>query len=187
MSDPVRHAHATLGLAPGASPRQTKGRYRELVKKWHPDRHASDPAGQAEAARQMAQITLAYRTLLEAQGCFGSGPLPGSATAAAEAAPPREHWPGGRLSREQIDEMVAAIGKEGPIEGFFAAAERFWDRFGTIAIVLVLFVALPITLATEGAAGLRRRDPYFIQTGALMLACLAALAQKISDRYKNRS
>ncbi len=187
MSDPARHALATLGLPPGASPKQVKLRYRELAKKWHPDRHSADPAGQAEAARQMTQITLAYRTLLEAQGSYASAPAPGSATAAAAAVPPREHWPDGRLTREQIDEMVSAIGSEGPIEGFFGGLERFWERFGTAAIVLVLFVALPITLATEGAAGRRRRDPYFIQTGALVLASLAALAQRLSDRYKNRS
>ncbi len=186
MSDPVRHAYATLGLEPGASPKQMKLRYRELVKKWHPDRHASDPAGQAEAARQMAQITQAYRTLLEAQGSHVSRAT-GSATAAAAAVPPREHWPGGRLTRAQIDEMVSAIGSDGPIEGFFAAGERFWDRFGTLAIVLILFVALPITLATQGAAGMRRHDPYFIRTGALVLASLAALAQKFSDRFKKRS
>jgi hypothetical protein len=186
MSDPARHAYATLGLPPGASPKQIKLRYRELVKRWHPDRHASDPAGQAEAARQMAQITQAYRTLLEAQGSHPQAPVSGSTATGASVVPRREQWPGGRLTREQIDEMVSAIGSEGPIEGFFAGAERFWHRYGTLAIVVVLFVALPITLATEGAAGRRRRDPYFIQTGALVLASLAALAQKLSDRHKNR-
>jgi curved DNA-binding protein CbpA len=184
MSDPVRHAYATLGLEPGASPKQMKRRYRELVKKWHPDRHASDPSGQTEAARQMAQITLAYRTLLETQGSYAHASVSSST---ATTAPPREHWPGGRLTREQIDEMVSAIGSQGPIESFFASLERLWNRFGTVAIVLVLFVALPVTLVTEGPAGLRRRDPYLIQTGALVLASLAALAQKFSDRFKKRS
>jgi len=184
VNDPIRHAYATLGLEPGASAKQTKLRYRELVKKWHPDRHASDPAGQAEAARQMAQITLAYRTLLEAQGSSPHTPAPG---ATASAVPPREHWPGGRLTREQIDEMVSAIGSQGPIESLLAGLERFWNRFGTAAVVVVLFVALPITLATEGPAGLRRRDPYLIQTGALVLASVAALAHKLSERFKKRS
>jgi hypothetical protein len=63
MSDEVERAYATLGLAPGASPDEIKARYKALVRKWHPDRYESDPAGQAEAAQQMRTINHAYQVL----------------------------------------------------------------------------------------------------------------------------
>ena len=50
--------HAVLGLPPGATPKQVTATYRDLAKRWHPDR-----GGGPEAERRMAEINGAYDLL----------------------------------------------------------------------------------------------------------------------------
>jgi hypothetical protein len=50
--------HAVLGLPPGATPETVTAAYRELAKRWHPDR-----GGGRDAARRMAEINSAYDLL----------------------------------------------------------------------------------------------------------------------------
>jgi hypothetical protein len=50
--------HAVLGLDPGATLDQATASYRELAKRWHPDR-----GGGREAERRMAEINAAYDLL----------------------------------------------------------------------------------------------------------------------------
>ena len=50
--------HSVLGLDPGASLDQATASYRELAKRWHPDR-----GGGREAERRMADINAAYDLL----------------------------------------------------------------------------------------------------------------------------
>jgi hypothetical protein len=50
--------HAVLGLDPGATLDQATATYRELAKRWHPDR-----GGGREAERRMAEINAAYDRL----------------------------------------------------------------------------------------------------------------------------
>ena len=50
--------HEVLGIAPGASPDEAAAAFRELAKRWHPDR-----GGGAAAAERMAQINAAYDLL----------------------------------------------------------------------------------------------------------------------------
>lgn len=47
-----------LGVAPDAAPRELAAAYRELAKRWHPDR-----GGGEEAERRMAEINVAYDLL----------------------------------------------------------------------------------------------------------------------------
>ena len=54
--------HAVLGLPPGAPPEQVSAAYRELAKRWHPDR-----AGGPDAERRMAEINSAYDLLRAAE------------------------------------------------------------------------------------------------------------------------
>jgi hypothetical protein len=49
---------AILGIAPGAAERELSAAYRELAKRWHPDR-----GGGEEALRRMAEINAAYDVL----------------------------------------------------------------------------------------------------------------------------
>ena len=50
--------HAVLGLPPGATPDRVTAAYRDLAKRWHPDR-----GGGPEAERRMAEINSAYDLL----------------------------------------------------------------------------------------------------------------------------
>jgi hypothetical protein len=50
--------HAVLGVAPGASADEITSSYRELAKRWHPDR-----ASGAEAPARMVEINAAYELL----------------------------------------------------------------------------------------------------------------------------
>jgi hypothetical protein len=61
---------AVLGVAPGAAPRELSAAYRELAKRWHPDR-----GGGEEAVRRMAEINVAY-DLLRAGEQQGNGAPP---------------------------------------------------------------------------------------------------------------
>jgi DnaJ-like protein len=112
MTDERRKAYAVLGVEPGLTPIELRRRYRTLVRRWHPDRFATDPRSQAEAEARMREINHAYQVLTEE---------PSAAEASPASAPPpsyRPPEPGARLSQEQIDRMVEAIGKEGPLDGF---------------------------------------------------------------------
>src|SRR3954462_10978786 len=60
---------AILGIAPGAADRELSAAYRELAKRWHPDR-----GGGEEAARRMAEINAAY-DLLRASAAHADRPV----------------------------------------------------------------------------------------------------------------
>src|SRR4030095_13165944 len=71
-------ACAELGVTPSASAREAKRAYRKLVRRWHPDRFANDPQGQAEATLRLQRITEAYQAIVHALGPgttqpFGAG------------------------------------------------------------------------------------------------------------------
>src|SRR4051812_25136871 len=54
------HALAILGLSERATKRQIARQYRNVVKRSHPDRFASDPQGAAEATERLRRINRAY-------------------------------------------------------------------------------------------------------------------------------
>jgi DnaJ domain len=72
---------AALGLPPGASAQEVSAAYRELAKRWHPDRR-----GGAEAAARMAEINVAYDVLRSGDWQRGVPPRP-AASANGAAAP----------------------------------------------------------------------------------------------------
>ncbi len=112
-TDDVRRAWAVFGLSPGAGIGAVRKRYRLLAKRWHPDRFVGDVGAQAEAGVEMRRLNAAYRRLLDAcrddeVRVNGGFPAGGSPVAAGLR--------GRRLTREQIDAMVAAIGPPSWIE-----------------------------------------------------------------------
>lgn len=72
------------------------------------DRFASDPQGQAEAGERLRVINTAYSTL---ERCLDAP--------SAETLRRSPKASGRRLSRAEIDAVVAAIGSEGPLDDLF--------------------------------------------------------------------
>ncbi len=67
----IRDAYAALELPLGADREAVKKAYRELLRRYHPDKHQADPARAATATDLTRQLTEAQRRLLawlEAQG-----------------------------------------------------------------------------------------------------------------------
>jgi hypothetical protein len=135
VTDPIGRAYALLGLAPGASAELLRRQYKALVRRWHPDRFAGDPQGQAEASLRMRAINDAYHLLLQR-----STPAPDT----PPSRPPRP--PGASLSREEIERMVQAMGTEGPVDQLLAAlhvaGRTVWIPFAVLFISLRLFFGI---------------------------------------------
>jgi hypothetical protein len=99
--------HAVLGLQPGATPERVALTYRELAKRWHPDR-----GGGEEAERRMAEINAAYDLLRAAAWNQWHDPRP---TAAARPVG-RGAWLPPAIRR--------ALGHE--LLGVLVPSERVW-------------------------------------------------------------
>ena len=95
---------AILGVAPGAADRELSAAYRELAKRWHPDR-----GGGEEAERRMAEINAAY-DLLRASEQHAAAPRPAPAPAAA--ASPRGAWLSGPFRRALGPELLDALAED---------------------------------------------------------------------------
>lgn len=62
-------AYKTLGISPDATNAEVKDAYRTLVKKYHPDRYASQGAeAQAEAEKKFKEVQAAYEAVKETRG-----------------------------------------------------------------------------------------------------------------------
>ena len=59
----ARNPYEVLGLKPGATEEEIKAAYRELVKKYHPDRYQDNPLSDL-AEEKMREINEAYETLM---------------------------------------------------------------------------------------------------------------------------
>lgn len=61
--DSLRAHYRTLGVAFGADLPTVKSAYRELMRTYHPDRHAQDPAKEKEATEKARKIAVAYEAV----------------------------------------------------------------------------------------------------------------------------
>jgi hypothetical protein len=100
MMDEVARAYAILGLPAGANEAAVRRRYRALVRQWHPDRYAADPVAQAEATSRVSVINGAVHAIIEARAHLPESDRPDSR----------------RLSREELERIVASLGKNSPID-----------------------------------------------------------------------
>ena len=159
--DELAREYATLGVSPGSSHHEVRKRYKALVRKWHPDRFASDPQGQAEAAVRMRTINDAFRSVLSSR-VFRSPAAPVSPGQPSPQA-------GRRLTREEIDRMVESLGKEGPLDSLFEG--RWFQDDGTVvgkvgrAMAAGLLIAVYIALRGD-AFGLSGVTMFFVMVGA---------------------
>ena len=60
---PLAGYYANLELPDGASLAEVKAAWKRLMKQYHPDRHAQDPAKRAVANALCAELTHAYKEL----------------------------------------------------------------------------------------------------------------------------
>lgn len=114
--------HAVLGVSPAAEPDEVAHAYRDLAKRFHPDRRPDDE----QAAARMADINAAYAMLRAQEEAFA---------AAEEAAPPaadgRRRFKLGaavtdpRVRRALGPELLAALGPDEPVLVVCDAAA--WD------------------------------------------------------------
>lgn len=135
--DEVLRAYAILGVRPGVSLAQLRGRYRALAKRWHPDLYSADPQGQAEAATRMQHINNAYRTLL--RYLVVDDGKPSIAGAKAAQRPVRE-----RLSREEIERIVTALGTDGPVDDLLSFLDSGRDFLKRVVAVVGLLGAVVV-------------------------------------------
>ncbi len=115
MQDPYR----VLGVKPSATDEEVKSAYRNLVKKYHPDRYANSPL-QDQAQEKLKEINLAYDTIVKQREGGSSGYGEGS------YAPPQWdfHQAGGDARFSDIREMIT----RGLIAQAEAALDRMQDR-----------------------------------------------------------
>jgi hypothetical protein len=140
--DRLRKAYATLGLAPGASSRDARKRYKVLVKRWHPDRFTRDPQGQAEAARQMREINDAYQAIRSAEAPAPRTQDPEASQPDQAATPPR----GRRLSRAEIETLVTMLQNPSPVD----MVREFLDWTWPILLAVVMVGPIRAALGTGG-------------------------------------
>ncbi len=69
----MKNPYEVLGVKPGASEEEIKRAYKELVKKYHPDKYINNPLADL-AEEKMQEINEAYDTLTKqgSQGSYGS-------------------------------------------------------------------------------------------------------------------
>ncbi len=68
MTDDLHDCYRILDVKLGASREEIKRAYWELVRVWHPDRFAHDPALQRKAQEKLKQINLAYEQIGKSDG-----------------------------------------------------------------------------------------------------------------------
>ncbi|MDR1815807.1 MAG: DnaJ domain-containing protein [Clostridiales Family XIII bacterium] len=85
----AKSPYEVLGLKPGASEDEIKAAYRELVKKYHPDRYQDNPLSDL-AEEKMREINEAYDTLMG-----GAGKKRGGGSAAGKYGPGSSRYYGG--------------------------------------------------------------------------------------------
>lgn len=73
----MRNPYEVLGLKDGASEKEIKQAYRELVKKYHPDQYANNPLSNL-AEEKLREINEAYETLMKNKDTGRTGTYQGS-------------------------------------------------------------------------------------------------------------
>lgn len=73
---PLKYAYQILGVPHFASAHSIKHAYRQLIKRWHPDRYPSGSSSHAEASQMAKLINQAYSEIEHAPLRYYSGDIP---------------------------------------------------------------------------------------------------------------
>ena len=153
MDAGVRRAYAVLELTPPVTPEALRKQYRRLARRWHPDRHASDPVAQADASDRMRRINDAFR-LVASSLEHVARPAP---PAAGAPSPPRGAGAGrtaARMTREEIEELVASINRTNDWTMWPRISSDRWYSLAAVAGYFTLTTLLPRSAARVAALGL---------------------------------
>lgn len=134
-SENLARAYAALGLAPDSSPRETLRQYKRLVKRWHPDRHARDPQGHAEASQRMRDINAAFAVIRPTLARPEPRPSTASMPRASDRRPVYESTFGARLRPDDVDAIVDSMAGPSMVETFFQLVTRLNLIVGTIVLL----------------------------------------------------
>ena len=185
--------YAVLGLPPGATPEQVTATYRDLAKRWHPDR-----GGGHDAERRMAEINGAYDLLRAAAWTQRRE----TAQATARRAP-RGFWLPAAIRRALGHELLAALEPHENVwlvtpattwaspDALLAASDRrlLWllddavaARVQTLPFAAIVAAEHALRRPRRRVATLRvrARDGRRFTFGELRPATAAALARRIS-------
>ena len=178
-----------LGLSAGASPAEVKKAYRELVKRWHPDRfHSQSPMERRQADEKIKNITGAYQRISRewanqkkaqteearaeetAQPGETARPAPGKPSEAETSAPKREAArPESRPHSffRSLRLRFASSFRGKPLKQKLVAAGVFAAVFAVLLGVTNLLTRLPLrfwgdsgTAIPEGSSHLNRKPPW---------------------------
>jgi hypothetical protein len=179
VRDEVRRAYATLGLPFGASADQIKRRYRLLIRTWHPDRFQSDPIGQATASEHLVHVNQAYH-LLERATSSAQPTRPATPSPDVVSHPPRAT----RLSREELEGIVRAIGTESPLDsalGWFESIIWPIDPRGLRAArrshIVIALAVVAVVIAVDVKSGSLIADSLLL--GVIIITALLTSVVKM--------
>jgi len=190
--------YAVLGLQPGATPDEVAATYRDLAKRWHPDR-----GGGREAERRMAEINGAY-DLLRAESWMRRHVAP-----AAQHTPARGAWLPPAIRRALGHELLGALEPHENVwlvtpattwaspQALLAASDRrlLWllddavtGRVQTLPFTAIEAVEHALRRPRRRVATLRLRvrDGRRLAFGELRPATAATLARRIAEAGPGR-
>jgi DnaJ-like protein len=188
--------HAVLGLPHGATPEEVAAAYRELAKRWHPDRNSG-----AAAEQRMAEINGAYELLRAAAWTQHREQRP---VARRPHTPARAAWLAPAIRRALGHELLRALDPREEVwlvtptttwaspQALLAASDRrlLWllddvvnGRVQTLPFAAVEAAEHVVRLPRRRVATLRlrARDGRRLAFGDLRPATASALARRIAD------
>jgi hypothetical protein len=143
FADSRARALAVLGLAPGSSAEEIRSRYRDLVRRWHPDLYVNDSIGRMEAETRTRALNEAYGVLSEST-TFGRG---NETNVIGDSDPSRPQSP--RLTQYELDAIVASLRESRRLR------VDWRDPINVAAtIVGVVFVGATLVTAWDPRAGI---------------------------------
>lgn len=130
----------------------------------------ADPQNHIEAGTEMRRINQAYEAILEH---LAAASTPAASTYTPRSTVPRStaQSPRGRMSQQEIDAMVRAIGSEGPLDWLLNGIGWIGNTLeGVLAVgfAVALLIRLMMLLGRRDFSGVMKDPDLVILLGALL-------------------